>query len=204
MRLTVGREIMAVSGPAGFYLSRFWEILPGKEDSLTALAELGRAWIRENHQNPLEVIHSLYLGVDSLLARTEGFRGLVGTLSVIHYPPGTCGQLASYVLKYHPAVHSVIEPIERFDHREHNAYLEASRGWARPEAFRRLCATLRKLDPKHPVPFLLHVYLKQGAVLFGDFAVEKASGKFLIPLFIDCETFRRAAARLRASAAHRV
>lgn len=199
LRVAVGRDVLAACGPQGFYLQQFWE-LSAAEELLGSALELGRVWLRPNRPNPLAVLHALYVAVDELASRSPGCRGLFGTLSVLRYPLESCRLLTAYLRKYYPCERGespLLRPREPFCHHDDERYGERSRGWGRSEAFRRLCLELRRLDASRPVPFLLHVYLKQGATLLGDVAVASASGKLVIPLYIEGSSFHAAAQRVR-------
>lgn len=197
MRLIMGREVMPTLGHNAFYLNRFWHLLPSADGFFSASIELGRAWVSEGNASPLSVIHALYVGVHEVMARQPGCRGLFGMLSVVNYPELACNLLTHYLYKYHPPRWEVITPRVAFNRQGEREYLEQSQGWSRAEAFRRVCRALREQFPEHPAPFLLHVYLKQGAELLGPPALEPGSGKFCLPLFIAHQVFENSAERVR-------
>ncbi|HEU4538287.1 MAG TPA: hypothetical protein VFS00_29405 [Polyangiaceae bacterium] len=70
----------------------------------------------------------------------------------------------------------------------------------RAKAFRALMRRLREVDPEHPLPALLFLYLRQGAQLLGDVAFDETGRKLLIPLYANVSTLQGFVVRMRSNA----
>lgn len=199
LRLGLGDVVLARKGLEGLYLNDFWALQPDTHDFFQANVEFGRVWIEKGHPRLREVVTSLRMGAAAYAGQHGARQGFFGTVALRDYPKAAQRLIVSYLRKFHPWSVLRIRPLIEFDQMGWHEEQREDAGGYGPEALRQLIRMLRREDASHPFPFLLYIYLAQGAELLGDVALDSSGRKLLIPLYISLSAFQRGAAYLRAS-----
>jgi hypothetical protein len=201
LRLGLGDKVLAQDGTSGFYLHDFWEVPPGIHGFLGMNVESGRIWVRKGHPRILEIVQNLRHGTAVFLSQSRGYRGLFGTVALRDYPDHVQQLIVNYLRKYHPCRDQQMRPRVPYGHDGWQEYLRASDGWSQPEAMRRLFREVRHISATQPLLFLLYTYLRQGAELLADAAMDMLGRKVVIPLYVTSTALQGRMARAPTDAA---
>jgi hypothetical protein len=197
LRLCLGDELLAQSGLQGFYMNTGWEFEPQAEAFVDTAIEYGRFWVVRGHPRTQGIIDALLASIGAFARAHPRYQNVFGTVALLDHAPASCRLIADYLRRHHlPAVRRV-RPRRLLEDDASTPPLPASPEPPRNRAFRTLIHQLRKVDPDHPLPALLYLYLRQGAQMLGDVTLDETGRKLLIPLYVSMTTFQGFVERLR-------
>jgi hypothetical protein len=197
LRLCLGDEVLAQSGLQGFYMDTGWEFGPQAEPFFATAMEYGRFWAVRGHPRTPGIMNALLASLGSFAEAHPRYQCVLGTVALLDHSPEACRLIAAYLRRYHMSEVRRLRPRRPVEAEAHPPpAAEASR----PKAFRALVHQLREVDPDHPLPALLHLYLRQGAEMIGDVSMDGTGRKMLIPLHSSMTTFLGFVGRLRSRA----
>ncbi|WP_438020335.1 hypothetical protein WMF18_15235 [Sorangium sp. So ce315] len=199
LRLCPGDELLARHGVEGFYVSSGWEIEPGAEAFLETAVEYGRFWVVRGHPRTRGIIDALLASISAFGSAHPRYQNVFGTVALLDHAPESCRLVVDYLRRYHLSDVRRVRPRRPLGPEASAPPPLASPLPPQRRAFRLLVQQQRKADPDHPLPALLHLYLRQGAQMLGDVTWDASGRKLLIPLHVGMATFHDYVARLRGS-----
>ncbi len=197
LRLCLGDELLAQSGLQGFYMNTGWEFEPQAEEFFDTAIEYGRLWVVRGHPRTQGIINALLASIGAFSRAHPRYQSVFGTVALLDYPPESCRLIADFLRHHHFSGVRRVRPRRPLEVDAGTPPLPASPAPSRTKAFRALVHQLRTIDADHPVPALLHLYLRQGAEMLGDVTLDATGRKLLIPLYDSVTTFQSFAERLR-------
>lgn len=200
LRLCLGDEILDQHGFEGFYMSSGWEFEPGAEAFFATAVEYGRFWVVRGHPRTRGIIDALLASIGVFGSAHPRYQNVFGTVALLDHTPASCQLVVDYLRRYHLSDVRWVRPRRPLELEASAPPPPASSLPPQRKAFRLLVQQQRKADPDHPLPALLHLYLRQGAQLLGDVTWDASGRKLLIPLHVGMATFQNYLARLQGSA----
>ncbi|AUX42310.1 uncharacterized protein SOCE26_037400 [Sorangium cellulosum] len=197
LRLCLGDELLAQAGFEGFYMNTGWELDPRSEAFFGTALEYGRFWVVRGHPRTRGIIDALLTSIGAFSSAHPRYQSVFGTVALLDHTPESCRLVVDYLRRYHLPDVRWVRPRRPFEPDTSAPPPPASSLPPRRRAFRLLVQQQRKADPDHPLPALLHLYLRQGAQMLGDVAWDTSGRKLLIPLYVSMATFQDFVARLR-------
>jgi hypothetical protein len=189
LRVSLGDVIVEQLGMNSLYLHRFFDFGPGAPEFFKSTMEYGRVWVTPSHPRSLSILHSLLQALGAFVATRESYQGVCGTVSLLDFPPSSRAHVARYLREYHRWEEPFLKPRFPLAVEPHPTEAEGGAPRSQAEAFRSLVRVLRSIDKAHRLPPSLHIYLRHGARLLGDVAMDKSGRKMLIPLYVPRRAF---------------
>jgi putative hemolysin len=184
-RLGRGKDILAKHGKRGFYTSSLFQFKNDFKDILGQSVELGRSFIVPDYQRKILPLFLLWKGILSFLLRNEGYRYLIGPVSISnHYSQMSKSLIYHFVRKsfYDENLAAMILPRHPFKPRRNAADAEALLSKSQDINF--IDQLIKEIEPEgYTIPVLLKKYVKQNARIIG-FNVDPKFGMALDGLMI--------------------
>jgi hypothetical protein len=197
LRLCLGDELIAGGGLDGLYLNGGWRLDARAEAFFDSAIEYGRFWTVQGHPRAPSVVGALWAGLDAFVKANPRYRTLCGTVALIDHGDASRRLVVDHLRRYHLPEARVVHPRRPFE--DDAPAPPAGPASERAKAFRALMRRLREVDPDHPLPALLFLYLRQGAQMLGDVTLDETGRKLLIPLYAGVSTLQGFVVRMRST-----
>ncbi len=182
----IGRvdRILDTSGAAGLYTSRLFQLTPDFLRRMRQGLELGRSFVRQEHQRSIYPLYYLWKGIGTFLARNPRYRYLFGPVSISNdYSRAARELIVRYFREHRNGGANTVRPRRPFHTRPFGARLMAAMA-ARVNSVDELSALIADLETDGKgVPVLLRHYLGLGAEVL-EFNVDPAFDDALDALIV--------------------
>ena len=182
----IGRvdRILDTSGAAGLYTNRLFQLTPDFLRRMRQGLELGRSFVRQEHQRSIYPLYYLWKGIGTFLARNPRYRYLFGPVSISNdYSRAARELIVRYFREHRNGGANTVRPRRPFHTRPFGARLMAAMA-ARVNSVDELSALIADLETDGKgVPVLLRHYLGLGAEVL-EFNVDPAFADALDALIV--------------------
>lgn len=184
-RLGKGKEILTKYGRRGFYTHSLFQYKNDFNNILSQSIELGRSFVTPEYQRKILPLFILWKGILAFLMRNEGYRYLLGPVSISnHYSQMSKSLIYHFVRKsfYDERLAGMITPRHPFKPRKSEADVAAL--LSRSQDMNFIDQLIKDIEPEgYTIPVLLKKYVKQNARIIG-FNVDPKFGMALDGLMI--------------------
>lgn len=169
-RLGFGHEIMELYGKRGFYLHSLFKFRKPFNRILEQSIELGRSYVTPEYQKARLPLFLLWKGILAVLLQNQGYRYLIGPVSISNEYSSFSRQLiVGFIKKFYwnSELAQHIKPRKAFEPSNRDLDMEAIMDKLSPE-MKEIDRIIEEVEPKNfKLPVLIKKYIKQEARIIG-------------------------------------